>query len=251
MKRCGLFVFIFTFLTVICAFLLRPQYMNFSNKAFFNLTSSIKEIGDSFYAVMNKSELIYENESLKKRLSVVNSYEDENEILKKENENLHKLLRLKKESRYKNTITANVIRLNTLGEFTLTIDCGKNQGVDAGCVAVWGNALVGRVKESFDDFSYVVPITSPDTVVGILNENEDAGLITGKPELYQKNMCELSFFSNTAEAIAESTVITSGLSDVYPKWMIVGKITKENGMAVVKTEVDFFKIRTLSLITSG
>lgn len=250
MKKSGIFVFVFTFTIVMCAMLFRPQYMNFSKKAFGNITTNMKKLADNFYATTNRTELLEENERLKKELSYKNSYIDENKLLRQENDNLYKMLSLTKRSPHKKQIAANVTGINTLGKFTITIDRGKNQGINKGTVAVWGDALVGKVCESFDDFSYISPVSAPDNVTGIISETEDAGLVTGKPELYQKNMCELSFFLNGAKALGGSTITTSGLSDTYPKGLIVGKVYKKNGMVLIKTEVDFFKIRTLSLIIS-
>lgn len=251
MKKSGIFVFVFTFVVVICAFLLRTQYVNFSKNLFGKVTSAIESCADGFYQTFNNSRLLEENEQLKIKLSKEKSYEIENKLIKQENENLRKLLSLSKRAQYKNKTSANVVGLATLEKFYLIADKGKNDGVKVGDVVLWGDALVGKVSESFLDISFVTPITAPDTAVGIKNEEEDAGLILGKPSLYKKNMCSLSFFSNTAKISVGKNVVTSGLSDIYPDGILVGKIQKEDGGWVIKTEVDFFKIRTIEIVFSG
>ncbi|MBQ3181814.1 MAG: rod shape-determining protein MreC [Clostridia bacterium] len=251
MKKSGIFIFVFTFVAVICALFLRPQYMNLSRRFFGKVTSAIDSFADDFYATFNNSHLLEENEQLKIKLSYNNSYEVENKLIKQENEKLRKLLDLLPKTPYKNKASANVVGLVTTGKFYLIADKGQNHGIKAGDIALWGNALAGKVSESFSDFSFVTPISAPDVAVGIKNEEDDAGLISGKASLYQKNMCKLSFFSNTAVISSGKSIVTSGLSDTYPAGILVGKIQKENGDWVVKTEVDFFKIRTLQLISSG
>jgi len=251
MKKSGIFVFVFTFVVVICAFLLRTQHINFSQSLFGKVTETIDNCADTIYQTFNNSRLLEENEQLKIKLSQEKSYEVENKLIKQENENLRKLLDLSKKETYKNKTSANVIGLVTLEKFYFVADKGKNDGVKVGDAALWGNALVGKVSESFSDVSFVAPITAPDTAVGIKNEEEDAGLITGKASLYKKNMCSLSFFSNTAKISVGKNVVTSGLSDVYPDGILVGKIQKEENEWVVKTEVDFFKIRTLEIVFAG
>lgn len=251
MKKSGVFIFIFTFLAVFFAVTLKGQYVNFSQSAFGKTVSKVQRLGDDLYSLINKSQLLEENEQLKAELSQIKSQEAENKLIKQENERLYELLSLEKKMPYKSRQAASIIGLNTFGEFSLIADKGEDHGIEKDDVALWGNALVGKVEQVYSDICYITPITAPDSFVGIMNEKQDAGLTLGTSSLYKKNMCKLSFFSNTAEILTDATVFTSGLSDVYPKGIVVGKIKKQNGETFVKTEVDFFKIRTIHLISSG
>lgn len=250
MKKSAYFIFIFTFLAVFFAVSLKGQYIDFLQKVLGKTVSKVQRLGDDLYSLVNKSALIEENEQLKIKLSQIKSFEEENKLIKQENERLYELLSLEKNMPYKNKHTANIIGLNTFGEFVLIADKGKKHGIKEDDIALWGNALVGKVEQVYTDICYITPITAPDFFVGIINEAEDAGLISGTSSLYQKNMCKLSFFSNTAQNLTNTTVFTSGLSDIYPKGIVVGKIQKQNEETFVKTEVDFFKIRTIHLISS-
>lgn len=251
MKKSGIFIFVFTFIIVMFALGLRAQYINLSQKHFGKMTAKVNTLTENFSSFFKKSSIIEENEQLKTKLTEVNSYKEENKLIKKENEKLRELLSLEKTLPYKNKTTANVIDIQTLDDFLITVDRGIKHGIKPDDVALWGNALVGKVSEVFDDISFITPITSPDITAGIVNENEDIGMITGAPSLYKKNMCEISFFSNTSKILNNTTVFTSGMSDVYPRGIVIGKILTQNGRTFVKTEVDFFKIRTLLLISPG
>lgn len=250
MKKYGIFIFVFTLCLMLISSFLRSQYMNVSYNTFSSLKSKITSVSTNLGGLVYGKKLTEENEKLKKELSSLRSLTAENELLKKENEELSKLLSLKKRSPYKKQVTANVLSLNTVGDFSITVDRGKNDGVSVGDVAIWGNALVGKVRESFDNFSYITPITAPDATTGIMNDTLDSGLITGNLSLAYKNMCELSFFLDSATANSHDTILTSGLSHIYPQGLTVGKVHKSNDSLFVKTEVDFFKIRTISLIVS-
>lgn len=251
MKKSGVFIFVFTFLIVMCALRLRVSYINLLQKNFGNVSEKVTMLSENISSFFNKSSIIEENEQLKAKLTEVSSYKEENKLIKAENERLRELLSVKKALPYKNKTAANVVDMQTLGDFLITVDRGKKHGIKPDDVAIWGNSLVGKVSEVFDDVSFITPITSPDITVGIVNENEDIGMIAGSPSLYKKNMCELSFFSNTAKISNNTTVFTSGMSDVYPRGIVIGKILTQNDKTFVKTEVDFFKIRTILLISPG
>ncbi len=251
MKKSSIFVFIFTFVVVMCALGLRHQYINLSQKYFGNATAKVRTLTENISSFFKKSPITEENEQLKTKLAQVASYEEENKLIKKENETLRELLVLKKTLPYKNKTAANVVDIQTLGDFLITVDRGKLHGIKPDDIAIWGNTLVGKVSEVFDKISYITPISAPDAIVGIINENQDVGMLAGTPSLYKKNMCEVSFFSNTAKILNNTTVFTSGMSDVYPPGIVIGKILTQNGKTFVKTEVDFFKIRTLLLISPG
>ncbi len=250
MKKCGIFIFVFTFFVILCSSFLRPQYMRVAHNTFSTLKSQLNSFSSGFNGLIYGKKLTEENEKLKKELTSLSSLTAENKLLQKENENLSKMLDLKKKYPKKKQIAATVLRLTTVGDFAITVDKGANDGVNTGDVAVFGNALVGRVRESFDNFSVITPITAPDVTTGIMNDLSDAGFITGRLSLAYKNMCELSFFLDSVTVKTGDVIVTSGLSDVYPEGLTVGNALKSNDSLFLKTEVDFFKIRTLTLISS-
>lgn len=251
MKKNGVLVFVFTFVLIFISFSFSHHYKELSHNIFGKVTSGIYTAKENIYTFLKKSEITKENDRLKTELSEKNSYKEENKFLRKENENLRELLKIRNESPSSDKTAAEVIGISRSSDFTITVNRGKNHGIKKDNIAVFGNMLVGKVSEVFSDFSFVTPITAPDTTVGIVTGNEDVGMISGANALYRKNMCELSFFSNTAKFAQNETVYTSGMSDIYPRGMVIGKIKSKDGKAYVKTEVDFFKIRTLDLISTG
>lgn len=248
MKKSALFVFLFTFLCVSLSIRFKDEIKSTLKSPFLKISSALTDAQTLIWS--DKLALYKENENLKKELSKKDYMLTENELLKKENDELNQLLNLKKQSNPKNIINANVIKVNTEGDFFIVIDCGSTQNVKYDDVVVWGDALAGKVSRVFNQFSYVTPITSPNNEVGIQNSDLSLGLLRGELSLYKKNMCALSFFSENEIAKNGDVISTSGLSSIYPKHLLVGTVLKENGKTLLKTEVDFFKIRTLSVIIS-
>ncbi len=250
MKKLWVFIVVFSFTAVTLSTFFKSEYLTYSHNFFGGITSNLKETAYAFDGILKGKHLKEENENLKKQLSENKSIQAENDLLKKENQELYQLLKLNKEAYGNNVVNAQVKKVNTVADFSLTVDKGTHSGVKAGDICVWGKAIVGRVTESFDDFSVVTPITAPNSTVGIINSKGDAGVISGNLSLCNKNMCEISFFSDTAKVENHEIIVTSGLSDIYPKGLTVGKIEKEKNTTLLLTEVDFFKIRTVSLISS-
>lgn len=249
MKKLALFIFVFSLACVMFSTFFKSQYMTFSHRLFGDALFNLNEAVYSFDGFLKGRTLKAENEELKKQLSGKSNIEAENKILKKENEELRQSLRLNNNDNINVKINAQITDINTLSSFSLTIDKGESSGVSLGDVCVWGKALVGCVTQVFSDFSIVTPIIAPDSTVGIMNTKGDAGIISGDLSLWEKNMCNTTFFSDNAENSHNETIVTSGFSDIYPKGLTVGKIHIENNSIKLLTEVDFFKIRSVSLIS--
>ena len=249
MKKCAVFVFLFTCFLLLFAAVSGRSYMAGAQKLFLGMKLKLSEAGQTFDELINKNSLRRENESLRKEISHLKARAVESESLKYENEMLKSALDIKDANISANRINASVVGVNTHGGFFLTVDRGKKQGISKGDVCVFGSALVGKISEVFDSFATVIPITADSCVVGIANSQGDAGVAMGSLPLMAKNMCSVEFFANVQ--ISEGDIlVTSGLSDTYPKGLLVGEVCSSDEEILLKTQVDFFKIRTLSVIPS-
>ena len=250
MKKCASFVLLFTCFLFLFTALLGRSYVAGTNDFFSGIKSKLSLAGNTFENFINQNSLRQENEALKKEITDLKAQKAETETLKEENKMLTSALDIK-ESKIPNTkISASVVGINTYGGFYLTIDRGKNHGISKGDVCVFGSALVGKVREIFDNFSTVTPITADSCVVGVENSHLDAGTVTGKMSLLTKNLCRVEFFGNVSSGVGD-VLVTSGLSDTYPQGLLVGEIYSVDDEILLKTQVDFFKIRTLCVIPTN
>lgn len=247
MKRNALIIFVVTFLVVFLSIVAKTWLTEFSLNNLNGIKNTFSGYGRSLQNLFNQNDIAQENEKLKIELSHYQKNAVQNDILKKENEELKAALSLQKSPDLKVKTYATVCDISTDGDFLITIDKGKNQGVVAGDIALWGGALYGKVYEVFDDLSRIKPITAPDAVTGAHTTDKNAGLILGSLANFGKNQCEFSLFSGDVKISTGDAVVTSGLSSIYPEGLIIGKVQKVSDKIIVKCEVDFFSARTIAI----
>lgn len=247
MKKIALFCGCFTFFVLVFLMAADHSYKEASLTAFSKSRQAVTDLSEGFYAFFNKKSLLRENEELKEKLSeqiTPAGYE----YLKLENEQLKKALSVKSSSNRK-TVTGRVVEISTQGDFCITIDCGAAHGVNVGDAVVFGNAVAGVITEVFHSYSVFSPITADNRTTGIADKEGNLGTVTGSASLLKNNLCNISFFAESNVGVGD-VLLTSGLSDIYPEGLIVGKIHNIGKNITVKTETDFFKARIFSVILS-
>ncbi|WAH38966.1 rod shape-determining protein MreC [Alicyclobacillus dauci] len=132
-------------------------------------------------------------------------------------------------------VPAHVVgREPSLWNSELTIDVGSREGVgpDMAVVAPDGS-LVGRIEKVASDSAKVVLIT--DTQVGdgvaakaLTSSSQPFGVVTGSTR--NQGSLDMTFWGSLvqlpANQLVGDQVVTSGLSDVFPQGIVIGKITK-------------------------
>jgi len=138
---------------------------------------------------------------------------------------------------------------------SMTVNRGKKDGVDIGMAVVVSEGLVGKVTSITNDTSIVKLITSRDN-----NNKISVKFKYGETYLYkvlelENNSLIINGIDNNITNIEGLEIITSGLSDIYPSGITIGKITKvENNKygvgkkAYVTSEVDFDNLRFVSIL---
>lgn len=248
MKKSVIFVLTFTFCVLVLAGIFGTNLQAFSLKTFSGIKSAFTNSGVAFESFLSSNRLRDENEELKKELSRLNAQDTQIEMLKTENTALRSSLGLRENSSYNILCNVSVIDINTTGDFTLTVDRGARQGIKSGDVAVWGGALAGKVTQVFDNYSLITPVSAPYQTTGVSCVDGDSGTVTGSAAYFRENVCLLSFFGENSNISKGDTIVTSGMSDIYPAGLTVGKVYSTASDIKVKTDIDFFKIRTLTIV---
>lgn len=182
-----------------------------------------------------------------------------NEELINENEELKKLNNITKSLTEFKIINATIIERNTSYWMeSMIINKGKEDGVDIGMAVVVGEGLIGKVTNITSDTAVIKLITSTD------NNNKVSVKIKYK-ETYLYKILELDNNNLVIKGIDNSInleegalVLTSGLSDIYPSGVIVGKVSSiENDKygtgkkLIISSEVDFNNLRFVSVLARG
>jgi len=184
-------------------------------------------------SLKNINELIKET----RRLQIKN-YELELKFLEykeleKENRRLKEILNIVKDYEYE-FIIANVQYRDAMSIYEMMyIDKGEEDGVTLDMIALKDGALLGRVVEVDKNKSKIDLITKENYKISIVTKDKkNIGILKGK----NKNKLELQYIIVDADIKIKDEVFTSGISNIYPKNILAGKVSE-----VYKSENDLYK----------
>jgi rod shape-determining protein MreC len=196
-----------------------------------------------------------ENKELKSRIENLASLEAQVQELKKDNKELRDVLGERKTLRDYEPLPATVIGRNPdRWHEMIIIDKGNLNGVKKNMAVVTANGLIGKIKSVTQFSSTVQLLSSTDP------KNRISAIVQGKTNVYglvegydsEKKLLQVKAIPTGTEIKKGQTVITSGLGDVFPKGLMIGKVVEVkqdqyglNQTALVKPGADFYDIRTV------
>ena len=132
------------------------------------------------------------------------------------------------------------------------IDKGKHNGISRGMVVITTKGLVGRVLESSDNGSKILLINDPSLgVSSIVQRSRQEGRVCGT---LGSNLI-MRYLPEDADIVENDLIITSELSQIYPKGLLVGRVLsigKElsglNRYAIIKPAADCSNIEEVLVI---
>lgn len=201
--------------------------------------------------ILNFHELVKENRENKAKIALLETQIHLNKDLEAENERLKKLLEIKKE---KPDLKIGIVTFRHMYDMyeSFTVNIGENDNIKKNMVAVTGNNLVGKVGIVDKDYSIIETINSEKFNISVNNDLEILGVVRGDETDPRKLLFIPSV--NDEKINIGDTLYTSGISDIFPKGLIVGKIisrAKEEGMFTVEPAVDVSKLTEIIIIGKG
>jgi rod shape-determining protein MreC len=162
-----------------------------------------------------------QNESLKKEMDLLQRKINSLNEIYLENERLNKLLSLKQKSSYK-VIAARVIgRSPDNWSSLIIIDKGSRHGIRTGYVAITYLGIAGRVTETAAYTSKIMLINDPNLgVSAIVQRSRQEGLVCGT----LGSSLIMKYLTKEADVKVLDVVITSGLTKVFPKGLLIGTV---------------------------
>ncbi|KPV43229.1 rod shape-determining protein MreC [Alicyclobacillus ferrooxydans] len=181
--------------------------------------------------IQNLHEMYVENARLKTEMQNYSELRAKLADVQAENSRLNTMLQFKQSANSSwNLVPAHIVgREPAEWGSQLTIDVGLADGIQPNMAVIAGDgSLVGRVAEASSHSAKVVLIT--DTQVGdgvsALVQNGSSqppfGVVVGSSTA--RNQLDLTFLSPIAQISPGQTVVTSGLSNIFPKGIIIGKV---------------------------
>ncbi len=136
----------------------------------------------------------------------------------------------------------------------ITIDRGATGGVHEGSIVVTNKGLVGRVERANPTSAKVRLITdiNSQVAVRIQNESRTTGVLRGQA---LDNALVIAYIPQSDALKMGDNVITSGLGEVFPAELLVGKVARVERkdadpfqVAVVEPAVDMNKLERLYVL---
>ena len=192
------------------------------------------------------------SERLQKEIDFLRRKLSEADELSLENRRFNGLLALKEKSTYK-VIAARVIgRSADNWSSAIIIDKGGSSGVKHGMVVITYLGLVGRVVTTTGISSNIKLINDPDISIScMVQRSRQEGLVSGA----LGNSLIMKYLPKEADINSGDSIITSGLTEAYPKGLIVGTVANVgeefSGLtryAVIKPAVNLNSVEEVLII---
>jgi rod shape-determining protein MreC len=173
-------------------------------------------------------ETYAENRRLEERLRYLETMLQERSHLAHEAERLRELLGLR-EILPMETLVADVVSRDGVPWFrTLTINRGTSDGVALNAPVISPTGVVGRVIAVGPRAARVQILLDRDSGAGVLIERSRvSGVVSGQvvqPETGTADLL-LKYVSERADVAEGDVVITSGFDRIYPKGLVVGRVS--------------------------
>ena len=172
--------------------------------------------------------------------------------IEQENARLKSLIGFKQKSPLRLVPARVIARSPDSWSSSVIIDKGKYNGIKRGMAVINTQGLVGRVVESAENISKVLLVNDPGQgISSIVQRSRQEGLVNGS---LGSNLI-MRYLPEDAQITVGDIIITSELSQVYPKGLLVGRVVnigKEfSGLsryAVVKPSADLSSIEEVLVI---
>jgi len=151
---------------------------------------------------------------------------------------LERLLALTEQITYRSVAGRVITRDPSRWFTTLTVNRGGRDGVARNSPVVTPDGVVGRVIEVTPTASRVLLVADSRSALGVLIQgSRDAGVVEGRGS----GSLHLKYLSRAAAAKRGDVVVTSGLGGIFPRGLVVGRITsvtREEGALLQEAEVE-------------
>lgn len=192
----------------------------------FGLANSTHQLADEAGdAVMPRSELLKQNEALRRENQELHLREMQAGETARENTRLRELFAWQKKRPWKLVLAKVVLRDPANWWRTVQIDRGSRDGMRPNLPVLTSDGLIGRIASVNLTDSQVVLLGDPDCKASALVENEkrDMGVI-GSSGPFDGSLLDLEYLPKTANLKPGQDVVTSGKGGIFPPGIPIGKI---------------------------
>ena len=181
------------------------------------------EVESSFAWMGRYLRVLRENEELRRRNIELSSRVARTRSVRMENRELRRLLQLRDSSAAR-LVAARIVTKDIFQqENFLTLDVGREDGIEKGMPVVHQSGIVGTVMLTSEEYSRVMPFLNTDfRVPGTIIPLQTEGIVRWNGERHDRLLLEHVVKTEPVEA--GQSVVTSGHSDVFPPGRDIGTV---------------------------
>ena len=194
----------------------------------FGLANSGRQLaGQAGDAVLPRSELLRELETLRRQNQELRLQGAQTEELARENGRLRQLFGWQRQQRRKYKLANVVLRDPANWWRTVQIDLGSRDNIRTNMPVLTSEGLVGRIQSVGLTRSQVLLLGDPNCRVAarVDDATRDTGVIIPSGTL-ESDYVELTFLSRNANLKPGQVVRTSGNGGIFPKGILIGTIVE-------------------------
>ena len=203
-------------------------------------------------------ELRDENAALRAELDEIKNLVYNAELIKEENDFYSDYLGIKEEHMDVLFEDATVVgREATNYRSVLTLSKGTLHGIEVNMPVITEKGLIGRITEVGSTWSKAEIMTESSSAVGAYIERTGVlGIVEGTYELRTDGLCQMVYIEADSDIRKGDKVISSGIGEVYPRGILIGKVTEvyedertRTLVALVEPAADLESISKVMIIT--
>lgn len=221
-------------------------------RAFSESQNWFSDLINHYVANVNASK---ENESLKGNIAKLEADLLGTEEIQKENQRLKELLKFGQTLPYQ-AVLAQIVAWDASSDFkVIRINKGAADGIRIQSSVVTADGVVGYIYRLTDHFADILTILDPNNRVdGLVARIRAHGIVEG----YTNRRTLMKYVTRTEPVILDDLILTSGLGNIYPKGLVIGRVSRIERQSYgitqhieIRPAVDFSRLEEVIVLTSG
>lgn len=211
--------------------------------------SSINNYKNNLNYINNLEEKMKEVETLKLELEKYKIKEMDYNNISKENDELKQYLNLKKENPSDYIVSEVILIEEFQKEDVIYINKGSKDGIEEDLPVMINGEIIGKISKVKENYSEVFLLSNPNFKISVEINNSIIAIARGRGNL---EFVVNNFNVEDAEKIKYFYIKTSGISQLYPKGLNIGRFSVvdmnklvENKELILRLNINLSKLNTV------
>lgn len=190
--------------------------------------AAVRGVSEAWHGYVDLRGVREENARLREQVGQLEMLLQRKQDAVREGERLHALLALR-ETLPLETVSAHVISRDGSPWFsTLTVDRGFRDGVRLNAPVLSSTGVVGRVTDLGPAAARVQVVLDANSGIGaVIERTRVAGVVSGQVRSAEAGRFDLrlKYVPSLADAAVGDLVVTSGLDRIFPRGLVIGRVS--------------------------